>query len=110
LGKCEQCRTQWRIYLKQVYPKHGNKEYQYEVVQAVRLHTPEQAEANHYDPFIFVVKAVGDNILDDRKGRRILWFPYWTYDRKQRWAFGQYPALVDEDLFRKGLGRLGKNA
>ena len=92
--------------MKQVYPKYGKKEYAYEVVKAIRLHSPSLVEAEHYDPFIFVVKAMGDDVRPDKKGTRVLWFPYWTYDRKQRWAFGQYPAMVNEELFIAGLKQL----
>src|SRR5207237_607836 len=100
LPACTTCGASQYIRRTEIYPEHAPAKFMYEVLNAVRLHPPDLVDRDHYDPFIFEMKPIGESILDERRGKKVLWFPYWTYNRKSKWHWGGYPAAVTEDRLK----------
>jgi hypothetical protein len=94
LGNCS-CGAQKRYLVTQFYPFYSAT-HEYEVVQVRRINNNEVAEAEGYDPMVFLLR-------DRENGSLVVWPFYWIKNRHGRWHVGQFPPLLPIEPLRQLL-------
>jgi hypothetical protein len=102
LGACAKanCKSAVRYIVSHHYANQ-DEEYEYEVVNVVRLRTPEEVGEEGYDPMIFLLR-------EHKTGKEMIWPFYWGIDKKKHWRVGQFPPIIALSELKKAITALEK--
>jgi hypothetical protein len=95
---CSRCGKPRHYFVSQFYPRY-EETHEYELEKVVRIYSPEDAEAEGYDPMIFLLRH-------QKSGDKVLWPFYWVKDKRGKWGGGQFPPMLHVEEFKMAIKKL----